>query len=149
MFRGHFEHTIDEKGRLSIPARYREALAGLQDERLVVTKFRKGQSRRLHVYPISSWRRLEKKILAKGRFDPSIERFRSVYVAGAHECPIDAQGRILVPPLLREYASLQRDVISTGEIDMFQIWNREVWHNQFADDEKIFDEPETLQALDI
>jgi len=149
MFRGHFEHTIDEKGRLSIPARFREALAGLQDERLVLTKFRTKQSRRLHVYPISSWRRLEKKILRKERFDPTIDRFRRVYIAGAHECPIDIQGRVLVPPFLRDYAGLERDVISTGEIDMFQIWDREVWKHQFAEDEKIFDEPESLRALGL
>ena len=85
MFRGHFEHAVDDKGRVAVPIQFREALSGLQEERLVATKFRIGGHRCLDVYPFSAWRRLESSLLAKNRFDPRYVRFRNVYVSGAHE----------------------------------------------------------------
>ena len=69
MFRGHFEHSVDEKGRVAIPARFREALSGLQEERLVLTKFAVRQHRCLDIYPLAAWRELEKRLLGKSRFD--------------------------------------------------------------------------------
>ena len=88
--------------RVGSPSRssYREALSGLQDERLVATKFRIGAHRCLDVYPFSAWRRLEEQ---PPRQEPlrsaATSRFRNVYVSGAHELAIDAQGRVLIPPL--------------------------------------------------
>ena len=81
MFRGHFEHAVDDKGRVAVPIQFREALSGLQEERLVATKFRIDGHRCLDVYPLSAWRRLENSLLAKNRFDPRYVRFRNVYVS--------------------------------------------------------------------
>ena len=150
MFRGHYEHAIDDKGRVAIPARFREALSGLQDERLVITKFRLAGRRCLDVYPLSTWRELEAKIVSKNRFDPRLQRFKNFYVSGAHECGIDAQGRVLVPPLLRDYGGLRREVMFTGDIDMFRLWDKQTWQQAFSEDEQaVLDDPELLGSLDL
>ena len=150
MFRGHYEHAIDDKGRVAIPARFREALSGLQDERLVITKFRLTGRRCLDLYPLSTWRELEAKIVSKNRFDPRLQRFKNFYVSGAHECGIDAQGRVLVPPLLRDYGGLRREVMFTGDIDMFRLWDKQTWQQAFSEDEQaVLDDPELLGSLDL
>ena len=150
MFRGHYEHAIDDKGRVAIPARFREALSGLQDERLVITKFRLTGRRCLDLYPLSTWRELEAKIVSKNRFDPRLQRFKNFYVSGAHECGIDAQGRVLVPPLLRDYGGLRREVMFTGDIDMFRLWDKTAWQEAFGEDEqRVLDDPSFLSELDL
>jgi len=148
-FAGTFEHGTDDKNRVAIPSKYREALAGLDQQRLMVTRFREGDRRCLDIYPICAWEELEAKILAKRRFDPAIQRLKAVYVSGAHECALDAQGRILVPQHLRDWAGIKRDVVFTGQIDMFKMWDRDTWQRTLEQDEKIFDEPDVLGALDL
>ena len=148
-FSGTYEHAIDDKNRVAIPAKYREALSGLQEERLMVTRFRSGDRRCLDVYPMSAWGDLEAKILAKRRFDPRVQQFKRVYVSGAHDCTLDGQGRILLPQHLRDYAGLGRDVVFTGEIDMFKVWDRATWNRTFDEDETIFDQPELLDGLEL
>ncbi len=150
MFRGHFEHAIDDKGRVAVPVLFRQALVGLQDERLVLTKFRLRKRRCLDVYPLSAWRRFEDNLLSRNRFDPKLVQFRNVYVSGATECALDAQGRILVPQLLREYAGLKRDVMITGDVDKFRLWDAQTWHEVFAEDEEqVLDDEAFLRGLDL
>ena len=148
-FSGTFEHAIDDKNRVAIPSKYRDVLVGLDQQGLMVTRFRDAESRCLDVYPMSAWADLEAKILAKRRFDRRIQRLKNVYVSGAHECVPDGQGRILLPQHLREYAGLKRDVVFTGSIDMFKIWDRDTWQRTFDQDEKIFDMPDMLSELEI
>jgi MraZ protein len=69
------------------------------------------------------------------RSDPRYVRFANVYVSGAHELAIDAQGRVLLPPLLREYAGIARDVMITGDVDKFRIWDQQVWQRAFSEHE--------------
>jgi len=150
MFRGHFQHAVDGKGRVAVPNPFRGALAGLQDQRLVATKFRIGTHRCLDVYPLAAWHRLEGKLLAKNRFDPRYMRFRNFYVSGAHELEPDAQGRILIPPLLREFATIKRDVMITGDIDKFRIWDKQVWQQAFDEhEEEVLDDEAFLRDLDF
>lgn len=150
MFRGHFTHTVDDKGRVAIPARFREALSGLQEERLVVTKYGMRGKHCLDVYPLVAWRQLEERLLSRKRFDPALASFRNYYVSGAHECQLDGQGRILVPQLLRDYAGLRRDVIFTGDIDKFRAWDKDAWEQVFASDEEAFlANPERWGELDL
>lgn len=150
MFSGHFEHAVDEKGRVAIPVHFRGALAVLQDERLVLTKYKLSGRRCLDAYPLSAWRRLEEKILAKNRFDPQMARFKNVYVSGAHEVPLDAQGRVLIPPLLREYAGIQREAMVTGDVDKMRIWAKPNWQAVFEEDEKlVLDDEQFLAGLDL
>jgi len=148
-FSGTFEHAIDDKSRVAIPSKYRDALSGLHQDRLMVTRFRDADRRCLDVYPLSAWEELESKILAKRRFDHRMQQFKHVYVSGAHECVLDGQGRVLLPQHLREYASIGRDVVFTGQIDMFKIWDRDTWQRTFDEHEKIFDQPNLLDELDL
>jgi transcriptional regulator MraZ len=150
MFRGNFEHVVDDKGRVAIPARFREALSGLHEERLVVTKFGHRGQRCLDVYPLGPWRRLERRILSKNGLDPRVIGFRNYYVGGAQECQLDGQGRILVPEDLRKYAGLGRDAMFAGDIDKFRIWNKKIWQEVFEKDEHfVLDNPELLAELEL
>lgn len=148
-FYGTFEHAIDDKNRVAIPSKFRDVLVGLNQQGLMVTRFRSEEQSCLDVYTFPSWEQLEAKILAKGRFDPAMQQFKDVYVSGAHECALDGQGRILVPQHLREWAGLKRDVVFTGQVDMFRIWDRDTWGRRFSEQAKIFDQPKLLGDLGL
>lgn len=150
MFRGTFEHTIDDKGRVSVPARFREALQATNDDRVVITNFLMGAVRCLDVYPHAAWTQLEERLRAKPQFNQRILRFQNYYVAGAHDCVLDKQGRILLPPPLREYAALKRDVVFTSALDKFRIWDQQQWKKVFGEAEQgLIDRPEDLSELGI
>src|SRR5262249_1840923 len=136
MFRGHFEHAVDDKGRVAIPIQFREALSGLQEERLVATKFWVRESHCLDVYSLSGGRVIEARVRAMAPFDEDVVSFCNLYVAPAQELRLDVQGRILLPPLLREHAGIKRDVTITGDVDKFRIWDRQVWQEVLAEDER-------------
>jgi MraZ protein len=129
MFRGQFEHAIDAKGRTSFPSRFRDVLAGT-DLRLVLT--RAVFDRCLHLYPLRGWEELEAKIAEMPQFDPHAVAFRRMYLSAAIECELDKQGRILVPPSLREHAELQKDVVWAGMGRTAELWSKERWHAAHA-----------------
>jgi MraZ protein len=150
MFRGSFEHCIDEKGRVSVPVRFRDILQGLGDNRVVITNFRIGGEPCLDVYPSISWRELEDKLRAKPQFDLKFLRFQNYYFASAQDCELDRQGRILLPPILRDYALLKKDVLFTSAIDKFRIWSPEVFKKSFAEvDQQLVEHPEEMGDLGI
>lgn len=136
MFRGCFEHTIDEKGRVSIPATFRKVLLGQQDERLIVTKFILNSFRCLDVYPQAEWEHLEQELIKKPRFDENFFKLETFYLANAQECIVDKQGRILLPPLLREYAGLQKDVMFAAALKKFRVWDKGTWQQFNTESEK-------------
>jgi MraZ protein len=150
MFRGTFEHTIDDKGRTSVPARFREMLQATDDDRLVITNFLISSVRCLDVYPHAAWVQLEERLRAKPQFDQRVLRFQNYYFAAAHDCVLDKQGRILLPPVLREYAGLTRDVVFTSALEKFRIWDRDQWKRVFGEAEQsIMERPEDLTELGI
>jgi len=151
MFRGTHQYLVDEKGRVAIPARYREALSGLQDERLVVTKFRRRGRPCLDVYPLSVWQRFERKIGTERRFNRKLATFEAYYVGAAQDVQLDTQGRMLIPPTLREYAGIGREVMFVGATDKFRIWDKSVYQQVDRDDEKeLFeDNPDLLDDLGL
>lgn len=150
MFRGTFEHTIDEKGRVSVPARFRELLLATNDQRLVITNFQVHGEPCLDAYPYSSWAKLEEQLRAKPQFDPRVLNFVTFYVSAAQDCEFDRQGRILLPPTLRDYARLKRDVVFTSAIDKFRIWDRETWQKVFqAARDALVADPEVLKDLNV
>jgi MraZ protein len=150
MFRGTFEHTIDDKGRVSVPARFREVLLANNDDRVVITNFFIGSVRCLDVYALAAWQRLEERLQQRPQFDPRVMRFQNYYIAAAHDCVIDKQGRILLPPNLREYAGLNRDVVFTSAMEKFRIWDGAQWKAVFGDAEReLMERPEELQELEI
>ena len=129
MFRGRFYHQLDTKGRLSIPSRFRETLSTNYDERLIITNF----DDCLWAYPVAEWSELERKVSALPQFMDEVKALQRVFISAAAECPIDKQGRILIPPSLREYAQLSRDVVVVGMTRRFELWARDRWNDIFRD----------------
>jgi len=130
MFRGQFTHTIDAKGRVSLPARFRDALVSAGDARFILTPALFEPC--LHLYSMRNWEELEDKISNLPSFDPNIVRFRRLYVSAAVECELDKAGRVLVPPSLRERASLARDVMWAGMGRTVELWAKEKWDAELS-----------------
>jgi len=150
MFRGSFEHTLDTKGRLSIPSKFREMLLGKADDRLIITNFVLEGTRCLDVYPLDEWLRFEEEIRKKPKFERRMIAFQKYYLGGASECVVDKQGRILVPPRLRQYANLKRDVVWVSALDKFRVWDNEAWKKVFAEgEEKLMQDPDFLGDLGL
>jgi MraZ protein len=126
MFRGHFEHAIDAKGRTSLPSRFRDVLAASGNELVVLTPSPFDPC--LHLFPMKAWEEFEAKIAALPQFEPNVIKLRRLYVSAAVECEVDKQGRVLVPNGLREHAMLQKDVLWAGMGQMVELWAREKWN---------------------
>ena len=120
MFLGEYTHTVDDKGRLTIPAKYRALLA----PGLVVTR---GLDRNLVIYPLNEWEALADRVMARSMTDPAVRAFRRRVFSGAIDLTLDRQGRILLPTYLREFAELDGDVVIVGNFDYAEVWNRDAW----------------------
>ena len=120
MFMGEYTHIIDAKGRLIIPARFRELLG----EEFILTK---GLDGCLSIYPMDAWEAFETKLRALPLTNKNARTFTRFFVAGATNCELDRQGRILVPQTLREFAGLEKEVVLTGNLDRIEIWSKEKW----------------------
>ncbi len=128
MFRGSFEQKIDDKGRVNVPVKFRDVLRDLGDDRVFITNFRVGEVRCLEARPYAEWMNLEARIAERTDLSPAAMAFLdNFYLPGAHECQIDAQGRLLVPPVLREYAGLSKEVMFTGARNKFRVWDKTKW----------------------
>jgi len=132
LFRGRYEHTIDPKGRLSIPSKFREILASNSDERVILTNF----DNCLWAYPVREWKVVEDKVAALPQFKPEVKALQRFFISAASECPLDPNGRIIVPPPLRRYASLETDVVIVGATKRFEIWSKEKWQKVFEQAER-------------
>lgn len=126
MFRGSSYHTIDDKGRIVIPSRFRELIRSEDGEGLMISRM----DRCLVAFPMSSWVRLEERILKLAEKSEVMRRFRRVFIGGAHECVCDKQDRLLIPPSLRQYAGLNKEIVLVGVLDHFEIWSRENFENE-------------------
>jgi MraZ protein len=126
MFLGEFEHTIDDKNRLTLPARFRDALAG----GTVVTR---GLDDCLDVYPRADWDRLvEARLAGLDPFSREARALKRFFFSGAADAQLDKQGRVLVPPALLEHAKLGREVVVAGVHDHLEIWDRAAWRDHLA-----------------
>jgi MraZ protein len=126
MFRGISFHTIDPKGRIIVPARFREIIRNGGSESVMVSRM----DRCLFAYTQAEWGKIEEKILATAEKSDSMRRFRRVFIGGAFDCPCDKQARILIPPTLRQYAELDKEVVLVGVLDHFEIWSRDNWERE-------------------
>ena len=120
MFMGEYSHTIDAKGRLIIPAKFRDELG----EDFVLTK---GLDGCLSIYPNNECKDFEEKLKALPHNDKNARAFVRFFVSSATQCELDKQGRILVPVTLREFAGLSKDVVLTGNLTRIEIWSKEKW----------------------
>jgi len=119
MFWGRFNHTIDAKGRLNFPAKFREVLANNYEEKLIVVKY----NRCLRAYPLSEWITFEKSKSQQYRNQAQEDTLRMV-LSSLAECAIDKQGRILIPQDLRDYAGLSKDAVLIGMFKKIEIWDK-------------------------
>jgi MraZ protein len=149
VFSGRFDHATDEKGRVSIPARFREVLQRDGHESLVITNWIYQRERCLALFPPNEWTRLSGKISQRGSLDPSTQTFQMFLIGGAHEVQVDRQGRILIPPKLREYAHLDRDVTFNALIDHFQLWDKAVLQRILEAAEQQMMDPEFVGKLNL
>jgi len=121
MFIGEFRHTLDDKGRVSVPIKFRAGLA----QGLVVTR---GLDRSLFLYPKNEWGRLAEKLAALPLGKADTRAFARLMLAGAMEADIDASGRVMIPQYLREYAGLSKNVVITGLYDRLEVWDEDTWN---------------------
>lgn len=135
MFRGRYEHTIDAKGRTSLPARYRDVLSSIGEKRVILTS---ALDPCLVAYTVPEWTAFEEKLAKLPQFDRSVQKLKRLYVSGAVECDVDDSGRILIPPTLREHAKLTKDVLWAGSGKYAELWDATIWKQHFetTDDER-------------
>lgn len=124
VFRGSFEHSVDAKGRVSVPSRFREIIAERYEGRLVLTM---DFDRCITVYPLEEWERVEEKIRALPQMQKEVKDFMRFVFSSATECELDKQGRILIPPPLRERAGINKSVMVVGIIGKMEIWDASAW----------------------
>lgn len=120
MFIGEYHHNLDGKGRVILPAKFRAYLG----ERCIATR---GLDHCLFVFPVEEWQMLEQKLKSLPLTKPEARAFSRFFFSGATECELDAQGRILIPPSLREYAAITREVAIIGVSSRIEIWAADHW----------------------
>ena len=146
MFRGRYGHTIDTKGRISIPAKFREILNKKYDDRLIITNF----DHCLIAFPFEEWNLLEQKVGSFSLMKKETSAFLRFFYSSAIDCSIDKQGRLLIPQTLRDYANLQKDVVLVGEGKRIEIFGKERWLEEARKAEENFDQiRDTLGNLGI
>ncbi|RLC26487.1 MAG: division/cell wall cluster transcriptional repressor MraZ [Deltaproteobacteria bacterium] len=126
MFRGSSFNTIDSKGRIIIPARFRDVIKAGGGDGVIVTRLDKA----LFAYTFDQWSKIESKILAMSETSEYMRRFRRVFIGGASDCNCDKQGRILIPPVLRQYAEFEKEIVLVGQIVHFEIWSKENYEQE-------------------
>lgn len=129
VFRGVSELVLDAKGRLAIPSRHRDGLAGTGNGSLIITADRGGC---LLIYPLGVWEPIEARLMRLSSFDDSIRGLQRLLVGHADGVELDAAGRILVPPALRRYAGLDKRVVLVGQGHKLELWDEAKWQAQIA-----------------
>lgn len=133
MFMGEYHHTIDEKGRMIIPAKFREGLG----PNFVITR---GLDQCLFVYPESEWKQLEEKLKVLPFTKKDARAFTRFFFSGATECELDKQGRVLISSPLRQYAELEKECVVIGVSNRVEVWSKSTWEDYFAKSEDSFSE---------
>ena len=122
MFMGEYGHTIDAKGRIIVPAKFRESLG----DNFIITK---GLDNCLFVYTNEEWQRFEEKLKTLPLTNKNARTFTRFFLAGAADVELDKQGRILLPAVLREFAGLEKEVVSVGVLKRIEIWDKNRWQD--------------------
>ncbi|MDO8601953.1 MAG: division/cell wall cluster transcriptional repressor MraZ [bacterium] len=143
MFIGEYKHSIDEKGRMAIPAKFRSAL----NQAAVITR---GLDHCLYIYTAGEWERWSEKVRALPQTKADNRAFQRLMLAGAVDVELDSQGRVLIPEYLRTYAGITKQTIVAGVYDRLEIWDEAKWQEYKTKTEASSDEiAEKLEGLGI
>lgn len=137
MFYGEYEHTIDRKGRLIIPSKFREVFKEHYIEKFYVTR---GLDRCLFVFAEDEWKAQEQKFKSMPFTKLETRKFNRLYFSGACELTCDKQGRILIPQYLKDFASIKRDVMLAGISNRIEIWAKDKWKEFYESSRESFEE---------
>ncbi len=127
MFLGTYHHSLDTKGRVSIPARYRELLTAEAEPGLILTINHGDAEQCVAVYPRAPFHRMARKLMTDGPMDAQLERYARTILPSSIEVTHDKQGRILIPSTLLEQVNIQREVTWVGMFNRMEIWDRAKW----------------------
>lgn len=144
MFRGITATTLDAKGRITIPTKHRDDVSTTCGGHLVVTV---DVDRCLLIYPFPEWERIETELLSLPNVKKQVRRWHRLYLGHAKSCELDAQSRILLPPELRDFASLDKNVYLVGQGNKFELWDEQAWNENcenWLSEEATFDQGESL-----
>jgi MraZ protein len=143
MFMGEFHHSVDDKGRMIVPAKFRENLGSS----FVLTR---GLDQCIFAYPRTEWTQLEQKLKALPFTKADARAFTRFFFSGACEVDLDKQGRIVLPSNLRTYADLTKECVVLGVSSRVEIWNRSIWESYYAKSEESFNEiAESIVDFDL
>lgn len=143
MFMGEYQHNIDDKGRMIIPAKFREELGNT----FILTR---GMDQCIFGYPLEEWKVLEEKLKKLPFTKKDARAFTRFFFSGATECQLDKQGRVNIAPPLREYAKLEKDCVVLGVSNRIEIWSKLIWEEYFQESEESFGEiAESLMDFDL
>ncbi|MFC0188997.1 division/cell wall cluster transcriptional repressor MraZ [Fictibacillus aquaticus] len=143
MFMGEHQHNIDEKGRMIIPAKFREELGST----FILTR---GLDECVFVYPMDEWKVIEQKLKSLPFTKKDARAFTRFFFSGATECQLDKQGRVNIAPPLRDYAKLEKDCVVIGVSNRIEIWSKSKWEDYFSNSEQSFGEiAESLLDFDL
>ena len=150
MFRGATQLTLDAKGRMVMPTRYRERLQELCGGKLVVTV---DKDKCLLIYPLADWEEIERKLMRLPTLNPQARRLQRLMVGHATDLELDGHGRVLLPPKLREFGLLTRDAMLIGQGSRFELWDEARWNERqdewLASEETTADLPAELETLSL
>lgn len=149
MFSGRFYHAVDDKGRVSLPAKFRDVLQHEGHDRLYITNFKEEGEPCLDAYAPSEWEKVVARFTGKKVGDRATNLFETYYVGGAHEVQVDKQGRILIPPKLREYARLTREVTFNSKHNRIQLWDTPTFDKILKSAEDLLQDSEFMAKIDI
>ena len=137
MFRGIFHNTVDDKGRMSIPARFREQIKSEHETPLVLTL---GFDQCLFLYPMDAWKKIEEKLSSLDTLNAEVRQFQRTIMKASDEVEMDQQGRIMISPVLRKEAGLSKSVAIVGMLNRIEIWDKQKYENYHA---------QTTQSLEM
>jgi MraZ protein len=143
MFMGEYQHNIDQKGRMIIPAKFRDDLG----ESFVLTR---GLDQCVFGYPLNEWKQLEEKLKALPFTKKDARAFTRFFFSGAVECELDKQGRVNIAPPLRNYAKIEKECVVIGVSNRIEIWSKPIWDEYYTQSEESFSEiAESIMDFDL